>query len=66
MTDPTTTPNMDFRTHLVAVDRHTEQLLTTARSLDPGSIAATPASAPAGPADTSSPTSLATPTRSSG
>ena len=38
MTDPTTTPNMDFRTHLVAVDRHTEQLLTTARSLDPGSI----------------------------
>ena len=38
MTDPTTTPNMDFRTHLVAVDRHTEQLLATARSLDPGSI----------------------------
>jgi maleylpyruvate isomerase len=38
MTDPTTTPNMDFRTHLVAVDRHTQQLLATARSLDPGSL----------------------------
>jgi maleylpyruvate isomerase len=38
MSDPTTTLNTDFRTHLVAVDRHTEQLLATARSLDPGSL----------------------------
>jgi maleylpyruvate isomerase len=38
MTDPTTTPSTDFRTHLVAVDRHTELLLDTARGLDPGSI----------------------------
>ncbi len=38
MSDPTSTLNTDFRTHLVAVDRHTEQLLATARSLDPGSL----------------------------
>ena len=40
MTDPTTTLDMDFRRHLVAVDRHTQRLLETARSLDPGSIGA--------------------------
>jgi maleylpyruvate isomerase len=38
MTDPTVTLNMDFRTHLAAVDRHTELLLATARALDPGSL----------------------------
>jgi maleylpyruvate isomerase len=38
MSDPTTTLNTDFRTHLAAVDRYTEQLLATARSLDPGSL----------------------------
>jgi maleylpyruvate isomerase len=38
MTDPTTRLNTDFRTHLVAVDRHTGLLLGTARSLDPGSL----------------------------
>jgi maleylpyruvate isomerase len=38
MTDPTTTLDLDFRTHLVAVDRHTQRLLATARALDPGSI----------------------------
>jgi maleylpyruvate isomerase len=38
MTDPTTRLNTDFRTHLVAVDRHTGLLLGTARSLDPGRL----------------------------
>jgi maleylpyruvate isomerase len=38
MTDPTVTLNKDFRTHIAAVDRHTELLLATARSLDPGSL----------------------------
>jgi maleylpyruvate isomerase len=38
MTDPTTRLNTDFRTHLVAVDRHTGLLLRTARSLEPGSL----------------------------
>ena len=38
MTDPTTRLNTDFRTHLVAVDRHTGLLLGTAQSLDPGSL----------------------------
>ncbi|MEP6649598.1 MAG: maleylpyruvate isomerase family mycothiol-dependent enzyme [Lapillicoccus sp.] len=38
MTDPTTTLDTDFRTHLVAVDRHTELLLATARSLDPDRV----------------------------
>jgi maleylpyruvate isomerase len=38
MTDPTTTPDMDFRTHLLAVDRHTGLLLATARALEPGSM----------------------------
>jgi maleylpyruvate isomerase len=38
MTDPTTRLNTDFRTHLVAVDRHTGLLIQTARSLDPGSL----------------------------
>jgi maleylpyruvate isomerase len=38
MTDPTTSLDLDFRTHLAAVDRHTQLLLETARSLDPGSV----------------------------
>ena len=38
MTDPTNRLNTDFRTHLVAVDRHTGLLIETARSLDPGSL----------------------------
>jgi maleylpyruvate isomerase len=38
MTDPTTKLDTDFRTHLVAVDRHTGLLLETTRSLDPDSI----------------------------
>jgi maleylpyruvate isomerase len=38
MTDPTATLNTDIRTNLAAVDRHTQLLLATARSLDPGSI----------------------------
>ena len=38
MTDPTTRLDTDFRTHLVAVERHTGLLLATARSLDPGSL----------------------------
>ena len=38
MTDPTTTLDTDFRPVLVAIDRHTQRLLDTARSLDPGSI----------------------------
>jgi maleylpyruvate isomerase len=40
MTDPTTTLDTDFRTHLVAVDRHTGLLLETARSVDPDSVGA--------------------------
>jgi maleylpyruvate isomerase len=40
MTDPTTTLDTDFRAHLVAVDRHTQRLLETARSLDPDSVGA--------------------------
>ena len=38
MTDRTTRLDTDFRTHLVAVDRHTGLMLATARSLDPGSL----------------------------
>ena len=38
MTDPTTTLDTDFRPVLVAIDRHTQRLLETARSLDPGSV----------------------------
>ena len=40
MSDPTTTLDTDFRPHLAAVDRHTQRLLETARSLDPGSVGA--------------------------
>lgn len=38
MSNQTEAPPVDFRADLAAVDRHTDRLLATARSLDPGSM----------------------------
>jgi maleylpyruvate isomerase len=40
MSDPAATPPTDFRADLAAVDRQTDLLLATVRTLDPGSVGA--------------------------